>query len=309
VNAKFGLLDAKNSDYMYKLHVTRLEDIYMNHKLEFPSPPAMLFRSPVSQLYGVNGNLYIWSECSHALFIFIHCLGLLVESDKKLKKKEGKWVNNFQKFSALAPDVINDHNKADKQETMMLTKNNKPPTSVVAASAATAAVSSSSPMLHRQGSSKSSRPISPSPILLNHINTSTSNIHGNNNRPASPGPQPFSKQCDGINHHTYQLKQQQLKRDENMIQMEDIIQFTLNNNRKKGHLNNRRNNRCDDIHVSEEELIMRGMYRLNQSQEEIYRNFVHMLAGFDNFDKVMKYNTTTFCQYYHLHPYDNILIY
>jgi len=56
VNAKFGVLDAKNSDYMYKLHVTRLEDIYMNHKLEYPSPPAMLFRSPVSQLYGVNGK-------------------------------------------------------------------------------------------------------------------------------------------------------------------------------------------------------------------------------------------------------------
>ena len=49
-------LDAKASDYIYKHHITRLEDIYVNHKTEYKNPPQLLFMSPVSQLYGVNGK-------------------------------------------------------------------------------------------------------------------------------------------------------------------------------------------------------------------------------------------------------------
>lgn len=196
-----------------------------------------------------------------------------MESEKKLKKKEGKWVNNFQKFSALAPDVVNDHNKSDKQDTI---KNNKSSTTLSAAAA------SSSPKHHRQGSSKSNRPISPSPLLNHNIS-----ITSNSNRPSSPSALLYGKQCDGVHHHSYQLKQLQQKNIESLLQMEDIIQYTLHNSRKKKP-NHR--NRCDDIHISEEELIMRGMYRLNPSQEEIYRNFVTMIAGFDNFDKVIMHD-------------------
>ena len=156
-------------------------------------------------------------------------------------------------------------------------KNSKSSTATASAAAA-AAASSSSPMHHRQGSSKSNRPMSPSP-LLNH----TTSITSNSNRPLSPNVVLYGKQCDGINHRSYQLKQQQQKNIENLILMEDIIQYTLNNSRKKPN----RRNRCDDIHITEEELIMRGMYRLNPSQEEIYHNFVNMIAGFDNYDKVI----------------------
>ena len=38
--------------------------------------------------------------------------------------------------------------------------------------------------------------------------------------------------------------------------------------------------------ISDTDLIMFGMYRLNTEQEEIYRKFVDMLTGFSQFDKV-----------------------
>lgn len=44
--------------------------------------------------------------------------------------------------------------------------------------------------------------------------------------------------------------------------------------------------KCTDQGVSNVDLIMMGLYRLDDSQEEIYRKFVDMLAGFDDFDKV-----------------------
>jgi hypothetical protein len=58
VKSKFGL-DAKGSEYIYKHHITRLQDIYSHPKHEYPEAPGLLYMSPVSQLYGVHGKL-IW---------------------------------------------------------------------------------------------------------------------------------------------------------------------------------------------------------------------------------------------------------
>lgn len=43
---------------------------------------------------------------------------------------------------------------------------------------------------------------------------------------------------------------------------------------------------CNDNAVSTEDLVMLGLYRFTEEQEEIYRNFVQMLSGFDEFDRV-----------------------
>jgi hypothetical protein len=55
VKSKFGL-DAKTSDYIYKHHITRLEDIYTHTRTEQTVDPQLLYMSPSSQLYGVNGK-------------------------------------------------------------------------------------------------------------------------------------------------------------------------------------------------------------------------------------------------------------
>lgn len=44
--------------------------------------------------------------------------------------------------------------------------------------------------------------------------------------------------------------------------------------------------KCFDSHVSKEDLLMMGLYRLNDEQEDIYRRFVDMVSTFDEFDRV-----------------------
>ena len=55
---KLGL-DAKGSDYTYKHHITRLEEIYTSRKLDptinVEAPLGTINISPVTQLYGIKG--------------------------------------------------------------------------------------------------------------------------------------------------------------------------------------------------------------------------------------------------------------
>jgi hypothetical protein len=45
-------------------------------------------------------------------------------------------------------------------------------------------------------------------------------------------------------------------------------------------------NACHDPNISPEDLVMLGLYRLDDNQQAIYRAFVEMLSGFDDYDKV-----------------------
>ena len=72
MKTKFGL-DAKSSEYIYKHHITRLEDIYTNHKTHNQNVPGLLYMSPVSQLYGMNGKdsvLLVLNYRTLTLYIF-----------------------------------------------------------------------------------------------------------------------------------------------------------------------------------------------------------------------------------------------
>ena len=44
--------------------------------------------------------------------------------------------------------------------------------------------------------------------------------------------------------------------------------------------------RCLDPDFPEDELIIRGLYKLDEQQAKIYEEFVHMLSQFDHFDAV-----------------------
>lgn len=44
--------------------------------------------------------------------------------------------------------------------------------------------------------------------------------------------------------------------------------------------------KCFDQRVSKEDLLMMGLYRLSDEQEDIYRRFVDMISTFDEFDRV-----------------------
>ena len=42
--------------------------------------------------------------------------------------------------------------------------------------------------------------------------------------------------------------------------------------------------RCVDKHTTDEEIVMRGLYKLNSAEERVYDLFVEMLSGFDHSD-------------------------
>lgn len=81
MKAKFGL-DAKTSDYIYKHHIARLEDIYTHRRFEIKNPVRVLTMSPTAQLYGIHGLKSSMNVTSK-------------------KKREQTWVGNFQKYQAL----------------------------------------------------------------------------------------------------------------------------------------------------------------------------------------------------------------
>jgi hypothetical protein len=51
----FGL-NPRSSDFLYKHHVSNLEDIYNNRKLDITPPGRPVVMSPASQLYGAHGK-------------------------------------------------------------------------------------------------------------------------------------------------------------------------------------------------------------------------------------------------------------
>ena len=59
--------------------------------------------------------------------------------------------------------------------------------------------------------------------------------------------------------------------------------YSKNNN----NANTKSSSKCLDRNISTEDLIMMGLYRLDEQQEQIYRNFVEMISGFDEYDKVL----------------------
>jgi hypothetical protein len=64
-------LDPKGSDHIYKHHVTRLKEIYTNHKLDTSiggsAPPQAMFTTPVTMLYGNNGLMTKNIESTHPI--------------------------------------------------------------------------------------------------------------------------------------------------------------------------------------------------------------------------------------------------
>jgi hypothetical protein len=131
-------------------------------------------------------------------FAWLVATGLNVSHDEtKLKRKEDKWVSNFQKHSFLS--------------------DSKPEAGV------------------------DSRDRSKSPL-----------------RSRSPGPHSRSSQRGNASNV-------------------DDSQANSNKNSRRV---------CYDPTIAPEDLVMLGLYRLDERQQEIYRNFVEMLGGFDEYDRV-----------------------
>jgi hypothetical protein len=137
-----------------------------------------------------------------------------------MKKRENKWVGNFQTHNSLNPDegvplphVLKSPAKSHTQE----------------------GTSSSS----RGHSSHSQRP------------RKGSHTHGNGEKGDEP-----------------KAEQEQMEQESHPVPPQ---------------------NKCYNPNMTAEDLVIFGKYRLSEEQEEVYRRFVEMVMGFDEFDKVCSY--------------------
>lgn len=82
-------MDAKTSDYIYKHHIARLEDIYTHRRFEINTPIRELSMSPTAQLYGIHG-----------------LKSSMMGGVKHRRKREQQWVGNFQKYQTLRENEL-----------------------------------------------------------------------------------------------------------------------------------------------------------------------------------------------------------
>jgi len=210
-------LDALGSDYTFKHHITRLEDIYMNHKLD-PSidqapilgPPNV---SPMSLLYGKDG-LKRWEK--------------LPDYEEIKEAREKGWN----------PYMIVKRKPVVYERKSVINEKRAPPPSPTSQSRGRSPSRSASPSRSRAGSKETEMRGASS-----YAPTSTT------------------------------------------ITFADDVKNRQEENQQKIEEEEARRSRCDDEELTEEDLIMLGMYRLNSRQAEIYKQFVRMLVNFDPHDQ------------------------
>jgi len=196
-------LDPVGSDKLFKHHIARLQDIYINRKFDVGKPPHVASLSPVTHLYGPRG---LQSNIdSHLL-------------QKKHEQRETGWVNNFH-LSHI--DERNNQSKSPKRPS----------------SAFSAGKSSVNALGTR---SRSSSPVSGG-------RDSTGSLSQRSDNQQQPTQPPLHQPAFYDRNQRY---------------------------------------RCLDESISNENLLLLGMYRFSEEQQQIYDNFVSMLSSFETIDVV-----------------------
>jgi len=217
-------LDALSSDYTYKHHITRLEDLYMNHKLDptMNQPPVLGTPniSPMTLLYGTNG-IKRWEK--------------LPEYEELKEAREKGW--NPYTIVKRRPVVY--ERKSAIHEKRVPPEPPSPQTRGRSASA--------SPNRGRERPSSASSPSSSS-----FSQTATTTVT-------------FADEVNTKEQHQYQQQQGAAA------------------NVRKEEADSR--SRCDNEELTDEDLVMLGMYRLDARQAQIYKQFVQMLVHFDPHDQ------------------------
>jgi hypothetical protein len=274
-------LDANNSDMIYKHHMAKLEEIYLNHN-SYKSEPSMEIKSmtPVSQLYGING-LYTSNNP--------------VREERKRDKEFG-WVNNMHReFAGEAEGKAgsrpisrgSDFCRAPSCLGITPATKNLDRTKI-GRTFGQQSISSSGTTGRFEPLYKSANFENTKPFLMSGSGASSN--QQSTSRPNSAGGIRHSH-----NHHQQNpvsgsalggvarlnMKQDQYIRNEYYPQMHQPAVLSVVNNS-----NPNSRSRCTDneAHLKGEDLIMLGMYRLNEKQAAIYSDFVEMISGMDTHD-------------------------
>ena len=168
-------------------------------------------------------------------------------ADEKRKKKEQKWVGNFQEHAYLSGEEIenNEKNTSNATNTNIALKSPNRFAGGTTMASSAGGVGTSSAYAHTLSSFANQRMPSPS-------------------HPPPPG----------------------MRYGAERKYKEYNINDGMNNGNNENSFLPTGSSKCSDDNICIEDLVMMGLYRLDERQEQIYRNFVEMISGFDEYDKV-----------------------
>lgn len=280
-------LDPNNSDLLYKHHMAKLEEIYL-HQNTYKAEPTQELRAmtPVSQLYGING-LYTSNNPAR---------------EERMKDKEYGWVSNMHrdfsgedegKASTRPISRGSDYCRAPSCTGLTPHTRNNERTSTARSFGApspssTTAGSRFEPLYKPRELSTNLDSTNRSTL------TSGSSMNQSQSRPSSSGAMRESHNHQHSHSHTItgsrtrsrsgvahdDMKQDQKIKGEYFQQMHQPALISIVNSDP----NSRGRCTVDEDHLTGEDLIMLGLYRLNDEQAAIYSDFVEMISGLDKHD-------------------------
>lgn len=285
VKAKFGL-NARESDTRYKHHISNLEEIYCKEREGPAPPPHMLVTTPVSDLYGCQG-----------------LLTTLPGIEDKKKQRELNWIDNHQKFAYLTDPTMVDRNFSDElqqHQLMQYSSRSRSPLRQTAAAAASpakvagmgkakrattapATVGSAGRSGGRLGGSNGAEDMNIAMKMgSSHHGRTDTNGYDSDHRPLSTA----AAETGGGGTGAAKIRPSSASRMRATatapatFSSADSADAPLGTSMQPPHVNKRTSN----TELSEEDMVMLGVYRLDARQAEIYQNFVNMLTEFDSHD-------------------------
>lgn len=285
IKSKYSL-DANGSDIIYKHHMAKLEEIYLRTPHQ-DTPETLLHKrcvSPVTQLYGING---------------------LVSADPglmpKVKEREHGWTSNMHRDYAQKAQLAGVAGVAGTNKQRPISRG-----SDYCRNPTCAGTNPKSKFAERTKSARAANLPPSSPGRFEPLNQTSSSYDLNLTRSSYHTTQNLSPMGSSPHHsHTHTHAQDvqgsgnkhrpssanaassrhELKQDQAFLKQN--YQYTtkpallsmINQSKDSRH-------RCHpgDTQLSQDELVMLGLYRLDERQTHIYQQFVAMMAEMDSFD-------------------------
>lgn len=248
-------LDANGSDIIYKHHVAKLEEIYLRTARQ-EKPESRFHKrcvSPVTQLYGING---------------------IVSTDpvyaRKTRDREDGWTSNMHR----------DYTKMDKSKRLISRGSDycrAPVCRGITPESKSATKTKSSRVMNQNSVSSRFEPLHQTNTSADNLKSLTSSFVSQNRSPLAKHGRPSSANAA--------TKKFELQQDQEFLKKnykhatEPALLNIIQQSRDVRH-------RChpNDTHLTQDELVMLGLYRLDENQLGLYQQFVAMLSEMDSFD-------------------------
>jgi len=266
------VLTSDGSDFIYKGHLTRLMNIYGTHEptgniQNLQKPLLRPGKSPLSQLYGINGLLRR-DPTAH-----------------EVETQEKGWDVYTGAARTLSPDIHSLHPTTHYEVQAQLrarSASRERDTSFIGIGG-----EDDGSMSRGRSAERFERPPRASSADQRRGRRAES---PNNSRPVSRASSPIMGQSAPRERGRSKERKEVRSPPSSAVRVAGINpqpQFYTQRERIQMDKNQNHRYRCTDPQATTEELIAQGAYRLEPHQAAVYNAFIEMLTGFDKHDRVL----------------------